>query len=261
MHIFASSSAYGSNPLQQVLGMLYQQPSSSTGQNSPGAAPADAATPPTPPTLSPPSPGRQFASETLAALLGVQQQQQSQAPSASDIAGKVISQADGNGDGQLSQSEIAQALGVSGSANDGLTQAFSKLDANGDGKLSADELTSAIQQQLAGVGGRHHHHGGHKGVSSQDLASKIIGAGDTDGDGSLSQSELQNQLGKGGVSMSSSDFAAAFGKLDTNGDGTLSGAELAAAIDALRNKASGASSTTTAANTATTTPTTTGATA
>jgi Ca2+-binding EF-hand superfamily protein len=228
--------------------MLYQQPSSSTGQNSPSAAPANAETPPAPPSLAPPSPGRQFASATLAALLGVQQQ--SQSPDASDIAGKIIGQADSDGDGALSQSEIAQALGTDGSTD--LSQAMSKLDLDGDGKLSAGELTDAIQKRLAAGEGHHRHHG-HKQVSSEDLAANIIGSGDADSDGSLSQAELQTELGKTGAAMSSSDFAAAFGKLDSNGDGALSGAELAAAIDALRGK-SGVTATTTAGDAATTPP-------
>jgi Ca2+-binding EF-hand superfamily protein len=206
--------------------MLYQQPSSSTGQNSPSATPDSSATTTTPPTLAPANPGQQFAADTLAALLNVQQQTPAE---------RLIGQADTNGDGQLSQDEIAQSLQAGGQSvdNNALATQIAKIDTNGDGSLSADELTAALQQ--LDQGHHHHHHGGgHMGVSSTDLAGKIIGAGDTDGDGSLSQAELSGELGKMGVSMSSSDFATAFGKLDSNGDGMLSGAELAAAIDALR---------------------------
>jgi Ca2+-binding EF-hand superfamily protein len=248
MHISASSIAYGLGPLQHVLGSLFQQPSSSAGQNSPSTAPAGADASASPP--SPSSPGRQFASQTLAALLGVQQQ----APSASDLASSLIGQADSDGDGELSQSELAKALGLGGhsTSNEAMKTAVAKLDSDGDGKLSASELTAALQQRPSQFGGHHHHHG----VSSAGLASRIIGAADSDGDGSLSQAELSSELGKAGLSMSSADFSSAFGKLDSNGDGALSGAELAAAIDALRGKTTSTTTTATAGDT-TTSPTTT----
>jgi Ca2+-binding EF-hand superfamily protein len=232
MQIHGNSAAYELNPLKRVLGTLFQQPANSAGQNSPtdASSSTSAASP-----LPLPAPGQQFASATLASLLGVQQQ--AQTPTAADIANQVIGKVDTDGDGQLSASEITTALNAGGDnrASDAVTAAISKLDSNGDGQLSADELTAAIQQRMTQVQGHHHHHhGGHGGPSGADLASKIIGAGDTDGDGSLSQNELSGELGQAGVTMSSDDLATAFKKLDGNGDGLLSGAELAAAIDALR---------------------------
>jgi Ca2+-binding EF-hand superfamily protein len=74
--------------------------------------------------------------------------------------------------------------------------------------------------------------------SSADVAQQVIAAADTDGDGSLSQAEVEKALGQGGASVSDA-FSQAFGKLDANGDGKLSADELASAIDA-RKSAGGA---------------------
>jgi Ca2+-binding EF-hand superfamily protein len=221
--------------VERALGMFFHPRTNSAGQNSPDASQSGAM------PLPAPGAGQQVASDTLASLLGVQQQVQP--PTAADIANNLIGQVDTDGDGQLSAGEMTAALNQGGNnvSSDAVSAAVAKVDTNGDGKLSADELTAAVQQQLTQLQEHHHHrhHGGGAGVSSADLGAKIIGAGDANGDGALSQDELANELGKAGVSMSSSDLTAAFKKLDSNGDGALSGAELAAAIDAFRGGASG----------------------
>ncbi len=76
--------------------------------------------------------------------------------------------------------------------------------------------------------------------SSTDIANKVIGAVDTDGDGQLSLAEIEKALGAD--TTSGTDAASqAFAKLDTNGDGKISADELASALDA--KKAADASST------------------
>jgi len=75
--------------------------------------------------------------------------------------------------------------------------------------------------------------------SSTDIANKVIGAVDTDGDGQLSLDEIEKALGAD--TTSGTDAASqAFAKLDTNGDGKISTDELASALDA--KKAADASS-------------------
>ena len=64
------------------------------------------------------------------------------ASSSTDVASQMLGAVDGNGDGQLSASEIQAALGSSSS--DSLTSAIGTLDTNGDGQLSASELSTAI---------------------------------------------------------------------------------------------------------------------
>jgi Ca2+-binding EF-hand superfamily protein len=76
--------------------------------------------------------------------------------------------------------------------------------------------------------------------SSTDIANKVIGAVDTDGDGQLSLDEIEKALGSD--TTSGTDAASqAFAKLDANGDGKISADELSSALDA--KKATDASST------------------
>jgi Ca2+-binding EF-hand superfamily protein len=67
--------------------------------------------------------------------------------------------------------------------------------------------------------------------SSTDIANKVIGAVDTDGDGSLSLDEIEKALGADTTSGTDA-ISQAFAKLDTNGDGKISGDELAGDLDA-----------------------------
>ncbi len=66
----------------------------------------------------------------------------------------------------------------------------------------------------------------------QQLAASLVSQDDTNGDGSLSLSELQSALaGDSTSSTASSALSTAFAALDTNGDGELSTSELAAGLD------------------------------
>jgi Ca2+-binding EF-hand superfamily protein len=257
MQISSTPTAYGGSEAQRLLNMLLQQPQPAAGQDLPGADSSTGSTTPTPTptataqttTLS----SAQFASDTLSSLLSAQEAP----PSASDVAAKIISAADTNGDGSLSLSEIETAIGAgttSGSntaaGTDPLAAAFSKLDTNGDGQVSASELTNALSAQNAaqngaqGPQGAHHHHhahggggsGGASGASSTDLASQILGSADANGDGQLSVAEIETALGASSTSSTDATnmLTSAIGKMDTNGDGTLSASELSAGIDAFR---------------------------
>ncbi|HEY3694173.1 hypothetical protein [Phenylobacterium sp.] len=81
-----------------------------------------------------------------------------------------------------------------------------------------------------------------KPPSASDMAGKLIGAIDANGDGQVSLAEITQALSGGGAdstsssssSSSSSSLSDAFGKLDTNGDGALSSNELASALQSFR---------------------------
>jgi Ca2+-binding EF-hand superfamily protein len=236
MQISSVSTTYGGSEAQRLLASLFQQQGPPAGQDLPGdsAAPASSATPPPAPPANPPD-ASQFAQATLASLLDTQQQP----PSSADIAQQVISAADSDGDGSLSLDEVEKALGQDTTNGDaGLSQAFAKLDTNGDGKLSQDELASAIDAQNSASGsasGVHHHHHHHHAQQAQgsdggqptdgQLASAVLGAADTNGDGSLSLDEVEKALGQD-TTNGDAGLSQAFAKLDTS--------ELAAAIDAFR---------------------------
>jgi Ca2+-binding EF-hand superfamily protein len=162
-------------------------------------------------------------------------------PSSSAVAGKIIGVADTNGDGALSLNEVEQALGAdTTSGADALSQAFASIDTNGDGQVDASELTNALDAQKGAQGaqaahhGHHAHHAHQAPPSSSDLASQVLGAADTNGDGALSVDEIEKALGASTASGATDSLTAAIGKLDTNGDGALSPAELSAGIDAFR---------------------------
>lgn len=185
MQISNSSMSSEISEIQRMLASLQTQATSSAGQSLPTASQdqTSAATPVAPPG---PPPGgdsqasSRFAANTLSSLLGVQQQ----APQVSSFATKLIGQVDSNGDGQLSLTEIEQALGqgstpasgasattaataaTTAAATDPLAAAFAKLDTNGDGQISGSELTAALKA--------HHHHGHHRhggGDATQSAAS------------------------------------------------------------------------------------------
>ncbi|HEY8004661.1 MAG TPA: hypothetical protein VIE16_10565 [Phenylobacterium sp.] len=121
-------------------------------------------------------------------------------PSNADIAAKIIGTVDTNNDSQISLDEVEKALGQDATSGaDALGQAFAKVDANGDGQISADELTSALDAKNAASGApqaQHAHHGrhAHHAASSADLASRLLGQADSDGDGKLSASELSTAI-------------------------------------------------------------------
>jgi Ca2+-binding EF-hand superfamily protein len=169
MQISSSSNAYGGGEAQRLLAALMSQ-QISTGQDSPSDDQAQGVSgPPSGPPPGPPpggGPSSQFAGDTLTSLLDAQ----SQKPSASDMAAKLISALDSNGDGSVSLDEITKALSGDGTAatstsssSNPLSDAFNKLDTKGDGKLSSDELASGLQAMHSH---RHGHHGHH--VQAQD---------------------------------------------------------------------------------------------
>jgi len=154
MHISSSAAGGGGVSLHILRDLMRMGGAGSTGQQVPSdgqqvgnSDPADG-----PPPAPPPS-GSTLASATLASLLQFQQHK----PSASDLADKIVSQADTDGDGSLSLDEVTSALskGQNGKTTS-LSDAFNSLDSDGDGKLSADELASGLQSMMAA---RHHNHG------------------------------------------------------------------------------------------------------
>jgi Ca2+-binding EF-hand superfamily protein len=238
MQISSTPTAYGGGEAQRLLNLLLQRQGSPTGQDLPGAGQAStaASTPSAQPASS--ATAAQFTADTLSSLLSAQEAP----PSSSDVAAKLIGTADTNGDGALSLDEVESALGQdTTSGADALSQAFAKVDANGDGQLGADELSSALDAQNSASVAQNapsenaqkahaHHHAHHAASSSTDVASQMLGAVDSNGDGQLSASEIQTALG----SSSSDSLTSAMSTLDTNGDGQLSASELSTAIDAFR---------------------------
>ncbi|HOW54822.1 MAG TPA: EF-hand domain-containing protein [Syntrophorhabdaceae bacterium] len=159
-------------------------------------------------------------------------------PSVEDI----LSKFDTDSDGAISESEFNAAgapppppMGGAESTStvDFIKEMFGKIDANSDGAIDADEL-----EQMAAMGPQ-------GGPSADELLTQL----DTDGDGSISESEFSqgpfaNQHVQGPPpppppAEDESEVETIFSALDTNGDGSISESEFNAALEQMQAGSSG----------------------
>ncbi len=125
--------------------------------------------------------------------------------------------------------DVAQktGMGLDTSAKDMLAQYDADGDGDGDGSLNGEELGSAMKNLLPPPPTTiefAQSRGMERGMAGGDLFGKV----DSDGDGSVSQDELQGLLEKmsgGTASKTGTRSDELFAKLDTDGDGQLSQAE------------------------------------
>jgi Ca2+-binding EF-hand superfamily protein len=137
---------------------------------------------------------------------------------------KEFSEVDANSDGSISQDELSAILGqnASGTSPAGAPSAadiFSKIDTDENSSISSDEWDTFQQniQQMAPPP-----------PPNMDFSSV-----DTDGDGSISKTELSSAMPKktdsaSGKSSDDDKDSTLFSDIDTNGDGKISSAEWAA---------------------------------
>ena len=106
---------------------------------------------------------------------------------------------------------------------------FNALNQNGSGNLTQAQLQSDLQNAapMHAHHGHHHHGGGH---SADQVGAQLVQAMDSDGDGSVSQSEFENFVtGLGGtVSEADTDFAA----LNTQNSSGITATQFSSAITA-----------------------------
>lgn len=148
------------------------------------------------------------------ALLGGVQAQMSETDKQAmdaDLSAKILADKDANGDGSLSADEM------------GLTEdQFKTLDTDGDGLVNQDELTSALTAKRQAFEAQMQSEQAQMAPppppSSGDMASQILADSDSNGDGSVSASELSSN-------SSLTD------EIDTNQDGVISAEELQAWLE------------------------------
>jgi Ca2+-binding EF-hand superfamily protein len=200
-------------------------------------------------------PGSGFSDQMQAQMIGYQAQGWPGASSAQpggQLAQNLFSQIDLNGDGAISKTELEQAVTKAGGTKEGADALYAKLDPNGTGSVSAQQFAQSLFQSMP----HHHHHyagetgaasasdggsaadaltslfnadGGGAGNSPTQIAQNMFAQTDLNGDGAITQSELEQAVTKAGGSKAGAD--ALYAKLDPSGTGSVSQQQF---IDALQ---------------------------
>jgi Ca2+-binding EF-hand superfamily protein len=195
-------------------------------------------------------PGSGFSDQMQAQLIGYQAQGWPGASSpqpGGQLAQSLFSQIDANGDGSISQSELEQAVTKAGGTKQGADALYAKLDPNGTGSVSEQQFAQSLTQAMPHH--HHHHHGGGEQASQTDggsaggsaadaltslfnadsggagnsptqIAQNMFAQSDLNGDGAITQSELEQAVTAAGGSNAGAD--ALYAKLDPNGTGSVS---------------------------------------
>ena len=140
----------------------------------------------------------------------------------------LFNQIDTNGDGSVSKTELEQAVTKAGGGTQAADALYSVLDPNNSGGFSEQQLaqvlpgsgfSSQMQAQMIGYQAQ-----GWPGASSAQpggqLAQNLFSQIDSNGDGSISQSELEQAVTNAGGTKAAAD--AFYAKLDPNGTGSVS---------------------------------------
>ena len=140
----------------------------------------------------------------------------------------LFNQIDTNGDGSVSKTELEQAVTKAGGGTQAADALYSVLDPNNTGGFSEQQFAQVLpgsgfsdqmQAQMIGYQAQ-----GWPGASSAQgggqLAQNLFSQIDSNGDGSISQSELEQAVTAAGGTKAGAD--ALYAKLDPNGTGSVS---------------------------------------
>jgi Ca2+-binding EF-hand superfamily protein len=160
------------------------------------------------------------------------------------LAQNLFSQIDTNGDGSISKSELEQAVTKAGGSKDAADALYAKLDPNGTGSVSEQQFAQALfGTQSQAQTHHHHHHGGSHPAGATD-GSATDGSSSTDGSAPGSASDALTSLFNadgGGAGNSPVQIAQnIFTQIDANGDGAITQGELEQAVTAAGGDKSGA---------------------
>lgn len=159
--------------------------------------------------------------------------------SASDPLSQLMSAMDTDGDGTVSETEMESYIQNQGGTKDQADTLFTALNQGNTGNLTQATLSNDLQQaQAAPPPGGHHHH--HHMPSADQVGSDLLDAMDTNGDGSVDQSEFSSFMSQ--IGGSSTDATSDFAALDPNSTGSVSAADFSTAIKAFENASQTANS-------------------
>lgn len=160
-------------------------------------------------------------------------------PSSDQFASDLISQADTDDDGALTETELTDFLEENHNVDsETAAQLFSDLDSDGDGVATEAEVNEALSSMMQQMHADRFQQRGLQGPPppppAEDFASSMISSAitsaDSDEDGELSQTEFTSLFNNG--DEGSDLISALFDQADTDGNSTLSQAELETAISA-----------------------------
>ena len=150
---------------------------------------------------------------------------------------RLLSKIDADGSGSVSDTElqgllddVAKKTGVSSQTS--AADLVKQYDANGDGSLNADELGKTMQNVLppppSTMAFAQSRSGDSSSAATGQAGDDLFGKVDSDGDGAVSQTELQallEAMSGGTASKTGVSSDEVFSQLDADGDGSLSEAE------------------------------------
>src|ERR1019366_4994565 len=135
---------------------------------------------------------------------------------------------DGNGDGSISKSELEQAVTTAGGSTQGADALYAKLDPNNTGNVSEQQFSQNLpppafsdrmRAQMMGFQAS-----GWPGSSGTDrgsqLAQNLFSQIDSNGNGSITKSELEQAVTSAGGTTQAAD--ALYAKIDPNNTGSVS---------------------------------------
>ncbi len=151
----------------------------------------------------------------------------------------LFNQIDTNGDGSVSKTELEQAVTNAGGGAQAADALYSVLDPNNTGGFDEQQFAQVLpgsgfsdqmQAQMIGYQAQ-----GWPGASSAQpggqLAQNLFSQIDSNGDGSISQSELEQAITAAGGTKAGAD--ALYAKLDPNGTGSVSEQQFAQGLASL----------------------------
>ena len=152
----------------------------------------------------------------------------------------LVSAIDTDGDGTISQSELETYIEGQGGTQAQADALYAGLDQNGSGNLTQTQLASDLQNAAPVHHGHHHHHHGAAGASSGQVGSQLVQAMDSNGDGSVDQSEFESFVTALGGTASQAD--ADFSALSGQSGGGITATQFGSAISAFEQSANAGSS-------------------
>lgn len=145
-----------------------------------------------------------------------------QSGSGNDPSKDVFSLIDSDGDGKLSQSEFVSARPDSMDESTA-TALFKKIDSEGTGSISQDQFAQMMREAGPPPGPPP---GGMAGGKNDSKLDQLFSSLDADGDGTISQSEMETALSNSDKTKVDSVFS----QLDADGNGSISTDELKSGV-------------------------------